>query len=355
MGSNDIQGTTPRMGRMRPMQRLVLTALALVAIAAAGWGVAVAATRGSIGPTSAVTAGKAGLVVARADDLPNADEQGQPFEVWTASDEESGAQTTLYVWTMANPYAESALSRLLLQPAQMSLGVSVDESAVIQRIQMLSPRTLTGAPASFRNLLDSWDGMSFFQVLTAAKGYEPAGAGAMARNVADALHDLAASTYLRDMGREAFTRFMAQVNAPGLRLDFPFPYFRATTWDGAEFTLNQLAGKKVLVVFTEPTCGSCYEASMTLLNTVVERGFDITPVVFIFGDTALAPVQRFAGEAPSNTVLISDPQEDLGRSIGQTSAPYAVILDEQHVVRYSGASGKGSPVYEYLEQLAGAR
>jgi hypothetical protein len=54
-------------------------------------------------------------------------------------------------------------------------------------------------------------------------------------------------------------------------------------------------------------------------------------------------------------ILISDPNSDLARSVHQTLAPYAVILDEQHVIRYSGASDKDSPVYQYLEQLAGAQ
>jgi len=109
------------------------------------------------------------------------------------------------------------------------------------------------------------------------------------------------------------------------------------------------------VLFTQPTCGSCFEATMNVLNTVKERKFDITPVVFIFGDVQLDPVKRFAQEAPAGTILISDPNSDLARSVHQTLAPYAVILDDKHIVKYSGGSDQNSGVYQMLEQLAGAQ
>jgi hypothetical protein len=257
--------------------------------------------------------------------------------------------------TIPNPTQASAMARLLLAPEVLTIGVMVDPSQTIQQVRVLSPRTVVGAPGTLASFLDGYTGMSFFQVLTAADGFAPVGGGALTGPVGAAVKDLATSVYLRDMGREGFDRFMAQVNSPGLRLDFPFPYFAATTWDGTPFALGQLVGKKVLVTFTEPSCGSCLEATMTLLNTVVVRKFDVTPVVFVFGDPQLEPVQRFMKDAPTGAILISDPDRDLARSVDQTLAPYAVILDEQHIIRYSGASDQGSPVYQYLEQLAGAQ
>jgi peroxiredoxin len=294
-------------------------------------------------------------IVSQADSLPSTTEGQGPYVVWSASTQEQGSVSTLYTARIPNPFRSSGLARIVLAPSSVSVGIVVDASASIQQVRVLEPRTLVGAPGTLASFLEGFKGMSFFQVLMAADGFVPEGGGALTTPVSALVKDLATSVYLRDMGQEGFDRFMAQVNSPGLRLDFPFPYFAAKTWQGNSFNLGQLKGKKVLVTFTQPTCGSCFEATMTLLNTVVVRKFDITPVVFIFGDPQLEPVQRFAKDAPAGMILISDPKSDLARSVHQTLAPYAVILDDQHIIRYSGASGKGSPVYQYLEQLAGAQ
>jgi len=327
--------------------------LGVVIVVALAWGGSVLVARGKVSPTSCLTSLVPGSTVSQADSLPSATERQEPYVVWSASTEEQGSVSTLYTARIPNPFQSSGLARVLLAPSSVSVGVVVDAGTTIQQVRILEPRTLVGAPGTLASFLEGFKGMSFFQVLTAADGFAPAGGGALTTPVSALVKDLATSVYLRDMGKEGFDRFMAQVNSPGLRLDFPFPYFAAKTWQGNGFNLGQLKGKKVLVTFTQPTCGSCFEATMTLLNTVVERKFDITPVVFIFGDPQLEPVQRFAKDAPAGTILISDPNSDLARSVHQTLAPYAVVLDDQHIIRYSGSSDKGSPLYQYLEQLAG--
>jgi hypothetical protein len=344
-------------GKQRALQRRspLVWVLGVVIVVALAWGGSVLVTRGKISPTSCLTSLAPGSSVSQADSLPSAIEGQEPYVVWSASTEEQGSVSTLYTARIPNPFQSSGLARILLAPSSVSVGIVVDASTTIQQVRILEPRILVGAPDTLTSFLEGFKGMSFFQVLTAADGFAPAGGGALTTPVSALVTDLATSVYLRDMGKEGFDRFMAQVNSPGLRLDFPFPYFAAETWQGNSFNLGQLNGKKVLVTFTQPTCGSCFEATMTLLNTVVVRKFDITPVVFIFGDPQLEPVQRFAKDAPAGTILISDPNSDLARSVHQTLAPYAVILDDQHIIRYSGSSDKGSPVYQYLEQLAGAQ
>jgi hypothetical protein len=357
MGQDDSQRSQQTAESHSPMRRhsallIVVFAVVLVGVA---WGGAVLLTRGVTDPSAALGAVAPGASVVARTALPSATVGQDPYAVWNASTEQDGTMATLYTATIPNPVQTSTLARLLRAPEVLTIGVMVDPSAAILQVRVLSPRTVVGAPGTLASFLEGFTGMSFFQVLTAAEGFAPAGGGALAGPVGTFIKDLATSAYLRDMGREGFDRFMAQVNSPGLRLDFPFPYFAARTWDDTPFNLGQLIGKKVLVTFTEPTCGSCFEATMTLLNTVVVRKFDVTPVVFVFGDPQLEPVQRFMKDAPAGTILISDPNRDLARSVHQTLAPYAVVVDEQHIVRYSGASNQGSPVYQYLEQLAGAQ
>jgi hypothetical protein len=335
--------------------RSVRIAGTVILLAAVVWAGAVLFTRGAVSPSAYLGALMPDAIVERADDLPSATPGNPPFEVWGASTQESGTVGVLYVTTIANPVARDGLAPLLLQPRSLTIAVVVDPSAMIQEVHTLAPRTLVGSASSAASYLDGWKGMSFFQVLTAAEGFAPAGGGALTGPVGEVLSDLATSVYLRDLGREGFDRFMAQVNSPGLQVGFPFPYFAAMTSNGTPFNLGQLAGRKVLMTFTQPTCGSCFEATMTLLNTVAVRKFDIMPVVFVFGDPQLEPVKRFMQDAPKGAILIPDPDSDLARSVHQTLAPYAVILDENHVMRYSGASDEASAVYQYLEQLAGAQ
>jgi hypothetical protein len=357
MGQKDSQKSqqTVESSSPRKRQRGVLAAVILVVLVGVAWGGALLLTRGVTDPSAALGAVVPVAAIVEGTALPSATSGQDSYAVWNASTEQDGTLATLYVATIANPVQTSAMTRLLLSPKLLTIGVVVDPSQSIQRVRVLSPRTVVGAPGTLNSFLDGYTGMSLFQVLTAADGFVPAGGGALASPIGTVVKDLATSAYLRDMGREGFDRFMATVNSPGLRLDFPFPYFAAATWDGTPFALGQLVGKKVLVTFTEPSCGSCLEATMSLLNTVIVRKFDVTPVVFVFGDPQLEPVQRFMKDAPAGTILISDPERDLARSVNQTLAPYAVILDEQHVIRYSGASDQGSPVYKYLEQLAGAQ
>src|SRR5450756_985372 len=126
-----------------------------------------------------------------------------------------------------NPLAASGLSRFLLQPGSLSVGVTVDPSMTIQQVRILFPRKLVGAAKSTASYLEGWKDMSFFQVLTAAEGFEPPGGGALTEPIGALVRNLATSVYLRDMGQEGFDRFMAQVKSPGLRVGFPFPYFTA--------------------------------------------------------------------------------------------------------------------------------
>ena len=357
MGHDDSQRSQHSAGTHGSMRRHSTLLIALVAVVLGGavWGGAVLLTRGVTSPSAVLGAVVPGAEIVAGTALPSATDGQDAYAVWNAETEQDGTTATLYTAMIPNPMKDAGLARLLLSPASLTVGVAVDPSQTIRQVQVLSPRTVVGAPGTLASLLDGFTGMSLFQVLTAADGFAPAGGGALASPIGMVVKDLATSVYLRDMGREGFDRLMAQVNSPGLRLDFPFPYFAATTWDGTPFALGQLVGKKVLVTFTEPSCGSCLEATMTLLNTVVVRKFDVTPVVFVFGDPRLEPVQQFMKDAPAGTTLISDPDRDLARSVHQTLAPYAVILDEQHIIRYSGASDQGSPVYQYLEQLAGAQ
>jgi len=147
---------------------------------------------------------------------------------------------------------------------------------------------------------------------------------------------------------------IAQARSPSLQLGMLFPYFEGVTIDGQRVSLNTFKGRKTLVLFTEPSCGSCYDTVMKLLNTVVENKYDLEVLTVIFGSEELGPVQRFIDEAAPSSLLIVDAEKDLARTMHQLHAPYAVILDADQTVLYEGGAGTDSPVYRELRTLMGA-
>jgi peroxiredoxin len=357
MGQSDSQKSqqTIESHSPRKRQRGALVALIVFAIAAAAWGGAVTVMRRPTTVDAVLNEVLPDTVARQGSDLPSERTGGPAFSVWVAGTTLGGNNGTLYTTMVPNPASTSAASRLLLSPASVELGVFVDTSATIQNVWMLSPRVVAGAPADLGDYLASWQGVTLYQVLVAEDGIDKVGGGTFAEPVSGIISDLAGSIYLKEMGREGFDRFLAQIRSPGIRVGNQFSYFSAPAWDGTTFDINSLKGRNVLIAFTDPTCGSCAEAVMKLLTTIQVRGFDVAPVVFVFSARGLETVERFAKEVPQGTTLISDPERDIARSIHQTLAPYAVLLDPTQKIVYSGSANRDAPIYESLEELAGVQ
>jgi peroxiredoxin len=357
MGQHDSQGNhqTEGLRRSRKRQPSWLAAVAVVVVIAAAWGVGVALTRRALSTEGFVAELASGAAVQQADDLLNTAVSGAPaFSSWTV--EQDGSPVgTVYAIDVDNPFRTSLLARFLLAPAEVRVGAYVDASYGVGRVGLLAPSSPAGAPATLGTYFATWNGMTLYQIATTdTSGPTDPAAGQLGATVPGLMHQLAESIYVHDMGREAFDRLVAQAQNPTLELNKPFPYFTATTVDGQQVTLNTFKGRKTLIAYTEPSCGSCYEKIMTLLNTVKEKQYDLAVLTVIFGDPELAPVKRFISEASTVSSLIVDAEKDLARTMHQLNAPYAVLLDEGQIVVYEGGAGSDTPVYRELEKLMGS-
>lgn len=324
---------------------------AIVLVVAAAWVLGSVAARRQQSPEAVIHKYQPSAAVNPADLLTSIGFPGRMYPTWGAStDSTSGG--VLYVLTESNPFPRPWWANLVGLPSTVRVGVFVDDSYVVQGVDVMSPLLLPGAPSDLSSYLENWRETSLYTIATTTGGIQPAGGGALGKAISASINDLAASIYTRDLGAAGLQRLIDQAHQITIGVRDTFPYFVAKAADGSSFNINSLKGRKFVVAFTRPTCGSCYEETMKLLNTIHDKKYDITSVVFIFGGQEFAPVQQFMREAPSGTILIPDDDASIAATIHQTLAPYAVLVDENMQVKYSGSANSPGPIDDLLKKFA---
>lgn len=310
------------------------------------WIAGFVAVRGHGNPASLVSPEGTSIAVEKAEDLPDRFGQLGAFPRWKVTRDGSFAGY-VYTFPLGNS-SPSLLNRLLLAPHGMEFGVYVDNLYAVQAMRQLYPRW----PQSTASFTAQYAGSNLYQLIgtddqeTFAAGGELAGPGRQL------MRTLAGSIYVADVGEDAFNRLVAERGTPGLRLSKPFPTFRATSTAGQLLDTAGLKGKYTAIVFSDPTCGSCYEAAMELLTTLKARtsGWNVIAVAFSVPETD--PVKRFVKEAgEQGAQVIVDPERIVGKQMRQVEAPYAVLLDKNANVLFSGGALVQNGVYTVLEDI----
>ena len=330
--------------------RWVLPAAILV-VAIALWGAGALMARRTISPQALIHRYEPTATVKATDTLQSAGTPGETYNAWGASSE-NGAEGLLYVFIKPNPFPAAWWARMAGEPTTVTVGVYIDDSYTIKGVVLMSPTRVSGAPSDLASYLETWRETTLYTIVTTSGGIKPAGGGALGETLTRSINDLATSVYTRDLGTAGLQRLIDQSHQITIGVRDTFPFFVAKAADGTTFNINSMKGKKFLVAFTRPTCGACYEETMKLLNTVHDKKYDITMVVFVFGGEEFAPVQQFMREAPAGTIMISDGDASIAATIHQTLAPYVVLVDESMQVKYSGASNSPGPIDDLLIQFA---
>jgi hypothetical protein len=323
----------------------IIIAAATVLVLVAVWVGGVTVMRAGSNPTRLSDSLGQDLSVTRDDDLIDRIGTQGSFPAWRASRGTDYAGS-IYVLSLDNS-DPILLQRVFLAPHTLQIAVSVDPAYFITEVAAVLPSHVA-LPAAF---FEQWKGSNLYQLIGTDETALYTVGGELAGPMRQAMRNLASSAYVRDLGEDAFNRLVAQRQSPGLTLRKPFPVFRATTTEGQEIGLTDLRGKMTAVVFTQPTCGSCYQATMDVINAVRERKLDWNIVAVIQGERGVAPVDRYVQEATDLGVLvIVDADQSVARQMRQTVAPYAVLLDAETNVRYSGDAYTG--VYELITELS---
>jgi hypothetical protein len=324
---------------------------AVILVIAVLWGWGVLMVRRTISPEALIHRYEPTAAVKAADALQSAGVPGETYSAWAATSDK-GAGGLLYVITKPNPFPAAWWARLAGEPTTVTVGVYVDDSYAIKGVALMSPTRVSGAPSDLASYLEAWRETTMYAIVTTTGGIKPAGGGALGETLTKSVNDLATSVYTRDLGTAGLQRLIDQSHQITIGVRDTFPFFVARAADGTTFNINSMKGRKFLVAFTRPTCGSCYEETMKLLNTVHEKNYGITMIVFVFGGDEFAPVQQFMREAPAGTIMISDGDASIAATIHQTLAPYVVLVDENMQVKYSGSANSPGPIDDLLAEFA---
>jgi hypothetical protein len=346
---NNTNNQVPSAGTARGRRWVLPIAALVVVLALAGSGLLL--LRRTISPEALIHRYEPTATVKAADTLQSKAASTTTYPAWGASSDK-GAGGVLYVISAPDPFPAAWWARLAGVSTTVKVGVYVDDSYVIKGVTLMSPIRVPGAPADLTTYLDAWRETTLYTIVTTTGGIKPAGGGALGASLTASINDLAASIYTRDLGTAGLQRLIDQAHQITIGVRDTFPFFAAKAADGTTFNVNSLKGRKFLVAFTRPTCGSCYEETMKLLKTVSEKHYDMAMVVFVFGGKEFAPVNQFMREAPSGAILIPDDDASIAATIHQTLAPYAVLVDESMQVKYSGSANSPGPIDDILVRFA---
>lgn len=339
------QKENSRYSAPRRRSGLVWCSVALTLVIAL-WIAGVVAVRGRGNPASLVSSEGATVAVEKAEDLPDRLGQLMSFPRWKVTRDGAFAGY-IYTFPMSST-SSSVLGRLLLAPRDMEFAVYVDNLYAVQAMRQVYPRW----PQSTASFTGQYAGTNLYQLIGTDDQETFSDGGDLAGPGRQLMRTLAGSIYVADVGESAFNRLVAERGTPGLRLSKPFPTFRATSTTGQALDTAGLKGKYTAIVFSQPTCGSCYQAAMELLTTLKMRTIGWNVIAVVFGDAEIDPVKRFIKEAgEQGTQSIIDPDRVLGNQMRQTEAPYAVLLDKDTNILFSGGALRQNGVYTVLEDI----
>lgn len=339
------QKENSRYSAPRRRSGLVWCSVALTLVIAL-WIAGVVAVRGRGNPASLVSSEGATVAVEKAEDLPDRLGQLMSFPRWKVTRDGTFAGY-IYTFPMSST-SSSVLGRLLLAPRDMEFAVYVDNLYAVQAMRQVYPRW----PQSTASFTGQYAGTNLYQLIGTDDQETFSDGGDLAGPGRQLMRTLAGSIYVADVGESAFNRLVAERGTPGLRLSKPFPTFRATSTTGQALDTAGLKGKYTAIVFSQPTCGSCYQAAMELLTTLKMRTIGWNVIAVVFGDAEIDPVKRFIKEAgEQGTQSIIDPDRVLGNQMRQTEAPYAVLLDKDTNILFSGGALRQNGVYTVLEDI----
>lgn len=334
------RNTAPR--RRSPLVRVAVALVVVIAL----WVAGVVAVRGHGNPASLVSSLGAGVTVEKTEDLPDRLGQLGAFPRWKVT-QNGGFVGYVYTFPLGNS-SPSFLNRLLFAPRAMEFAVYVDNLYAVQTMRQVYPRW----PLSTTSFTAQYAGTNLYQLLGTDDQETFSSGGELAVPGRQLMRTLAGSIYVADVGEREFNRLLAERGSPGLRLSKPFPTFRATSTTGQALDTVGLKGKYTAIVFSQPTCGSCYQAAMELLTTLKTRASGWNVIAVAFGEAEIDPVKRFVKEAgEQGAQVILDPERAIGKQMRQTSAPYAVLLDKDGNVVFSGGALAQNGVYTVLEDL----
>src|SRR3954447_24819913 len=128
----------------------------------------------------------------------------------------------------------------------------------------------------------------------------------------------------------------SRLNRSGLKAGAAAPEFQLPRIDGGELALNELRGRHVLLVFSDPECGPCEELAPRL-QELHQRRDDLQVVVV--SRRGLDANRAKAAALGLSFPIVLQRQWEISREYGMFATPIGYLIDEQGVIASDVAVG----------------
>jgi peroxiredoxin len=131
----------------------------------------------------------------------------------------------------------------------------------------------------------------------------------------------------------------SRINRDGLPVGTPAPNFRLPQVAGGELSLDDYAGARVLLVFSDPDCGPCNQLAPELER--MQRSPQLPQIVMISRGNPEANRAKVSEYVLAFPVALQRKWE-ISREYGIFATPVAYLIDEQGIIAADVAVGPGS-------------
>jgi len=176
---------------------------------------------------------------------------------------------------------------------------------------------------------------------------------AVTRDLRTTVQHSIASLYAFIYGDDAYHGMAILVGAEGFKNGEALPSFAAVSTDGTPISNSTLRGKKVVLIATSPVCGSCYDATIAILNELSAMKIkDTQPVVLVLAPEDNPRSVALEAAVPKGVLLVQDADEHVTRSLFMQNSPYVVLLARDGTVLFHGRGYDRASVTAALKELA---
>lgn len=139
-----------------------------------------------------------------------------------------------------------------------------------------------------------------------------------------------------------------RINRNGLAPGTPAPGFRLPRIDGGDLSLDEYAGRRVLLVFSDPACGPCNQLAPKL-EQLSRQTAGVNLVMVSRGDAEVN--RRKAADHGLSFPVVLQHQWEISRLYAKFATPIAYLIDERGVVAQRVAMGV-APILSLLSSAS---
>ena len=129
----------------------------------------------------------------------------------------------------------------------------------------------------------------------------------------------------------------SRINRNGLRTGTPAPAFCLPRLDGSELCLHEYGGRKLVLVFSDPSCGPCNRLAPQL-EQLHRRMTDLELLMISRGDPAINQLK--VAEHGLTFPVVLQRQWEISLEYGMFATPIAYSIDERGIIAREVAVGE---------------